>query len=427
MLLYNLQKILKLMLPGLILLLLSPVIHSQLNSLSFSQQQLLGYAPSLLAVISLTLCISFNQGRLLLSTLNLLGLFLLIQSQLQSSLNQPDNFVLFSIISLLFPALQLFISFMPERGLSLRWMLKYTPIILFGYAVLWLAAQNNLLAQWLTSLPMGLIQMFSDPYLISQWSAAIFSLSILLGLLILWFRGTLADACLALVTLAIAVMLALFSEPYISALSCSLSLILILFTVLFNSYSMAFIDELTGLPGRRALENTLISAGRRYTLAMVDIDHFKKFNDTYGHDVGDQVLKMVASQMRQAASGSTVYRYGGEEFTIVFKHMDEVKAIEIAEKVRTAVAEYPMQVRDKSRPGDEKQGRKQRTRKSSDNGTTQVTISIGLCQKTNDHKDSQSVIKQADEALYLAKQQGRNRSVACHIAQPRKRRATTST
>ena len=427
MLLYNLQKILKLMLPGLILLLLSPVIHSQLNSLPFGQQQLLGYIPTLLAVISLALCISFNQGRLLLSTLNLLGLFLLIQDQLQSSLNQPGNFVLFSLISLLFPALQLFISFMPERGLSFRWMFKYIPIISFGYAVLWLAAQNNILAQWLTSLPMGLIQMFSDPYLVSQWSATVFSLSILLGLLILWFRGTLADACLVLVTLAITIMFALFSEPYISALSCSLSLLLILFTVLFNSYSMAFIDELTGLPGRRALENTLSSAGRRYTLAMVDIDHFKKFNDTYGHDVGDQVLKMVASQMRQAASGSTVYRYGGEEFTIVFKRMDEVKAIEIAEKVRTAVADYPMQVRDKSRPGDEKQGRKQRARKNNDNGTTQVTISIGLCQKTNDHKDSQSVIKQADEALYLAKQQGRNRSVACHIAQPRKRRATVST
>ena len=111
---------------------LSPFIHSQLNSLSFSQQQLLGYSPSLLAVISLALCISFNQGRLLLSTLNLLGLFLLIQSQLQSSLNQPGNFVLFSIVSLLFPALQLFISYMPERGLSLRWMLRYTPIIVFG-------------------------------------------------------------------------------------------------------------------------------------------------------------------------------------------------------------------------------------------------------------------------------------------------------
>lgn len=427
MLLYNLQKVLKLMLPGLVLLLLSPFIHGQLSNLPFGQQQLLGYIPPLLGAISLTLCISFNQGRLLLSTLNLLGLFLLIQSQLQSSLNQPGNFVLFSLISLLFPVLQLFICFMPERGLSLRWMLKYTPIVLFGYLVLWIAAKNSILAEWLTSLPMGLIQMFTDPYLISQWSATFFCLSILLGLLILWFRGTLADACLVLVTLAIAVMLALFSESYISALSCSLSLLLILFTVLFNSYSMAFIDELTGLPGRRALENTLSSAGRRYTLAMVDIDHFKKFNDTYGHDVGDQVLKMVASQMRQAASGSTVYRYGGEEFTIVFKGMDEVKAIEIAEKVRTAVAEYPMQIRDKDRPGDEKQGRKRRTRKSNGDGTAQVTISIGLCQKTNDHKDSQSVIKQADEALYLAKQQGRNRSVACHIALPRKRSAATST
>lgn len=427
MLRYNLQKILKLMLPGFILLSLSPFIHSQLNNLTFGHQQLLGYIPPLLALLSLTLCISFNQSRLLLSTLNLTGLFLLIQDQLQSSLDQPGNFVLFSLVSLLFPVLQLFIAFIPERGLSLRWILRYTPIVLSGYAILWLAAQNNALAQWLTSLPMGLIQMFSDPYLLSQWATFVFSLSLLLTTLILWFRGTLADACLVLVTLAVAVMLALFSESNISALSSSLSLILILFTVLFNSYSMAFIDELTGLPGRRALENTLNSAGRRYTLAMVDIDHFKKFNDTYGHDVGDQVLRMVASQMRQAARGATVYRYGGEEFTIVFKRMDEVQAIEIAEKVRTSVAEYPMQIRDKNRPGDEKQGRSQRGRKNKNDGTAQVTISIGLCQKMADHKNSQSVIKQADEALYLAKQQGRNRSVACHIVQPRKRRTVVAT
>nr|WP_232848841.1 GGDEF domain-containing protein [Amphritea pacifica] len=188
---------------------------------------------------------------------------------------------------------------------------------------------------------------------------------------------------------------------------------------------MAFIDELTGLPGRRALENTLRSAGRRYTLGMVDIDHFKKFNDTYGHDVGDQVLRMVASQMKQAARGASVFRYGGEEFTIVFKGMDEVSAIEIAEKVRTAIAAYPMRIRDKNRPGDEKKGRQQRNRSSRPEGTTEVTISIGLCEKTPQHKDSQAVIKQADEALYLAKQQGRNRSVASHIAQPRARKTSS--
>ncbi len=423
---YNLQKTVKLMIPGIILMLLAPVIHSQLHDLTFIQQQLLGYLPPLLGGLAVILCISFNQGRLLLTTVNLLCLFLLIQNQLQSSLSQPANFVLFSCLSLLFPLLQLFINFIPERGLSTRWLIRHLPVIVSGYLFFWVAAQNHLLSDWFDGLPMGLIQMYSDPYLLSQWAVSLFAVTTLLGLIILWFRATLADACLVIITATIAAMLALFSESSISVLSCTLGLVLILFTVLFNSYSMAFIDELTGLPGRRALENTLRSAGRHYTLGMVDIDHFKKFNDTYGHDVGDQVLKMVASQMKQAARGATVFRYGGEEFTIVFKKMDEVRAIEIAEKVRTTIAAYPMRIRDKNRPGNEKQGRQFRHGSGRSDDTTEVTISIGLCEKTREHKDSQAVIKQADEALYLAKQQGRNRSVACHITQPPTRRAARS-
>ena len=423
---YKLQKTLKLMIPGIILMLLGLVIHSQLHDLTFIQQQLLGYLPPLLGGLAIILCISFNQGRLLLTTVNLLCLFLLIQNQLQSSLSQPANFVLFSCLSLLFPLLQLFINFIPERGLSSRWLIRHLPVIVSGYLFFWVAAQNHLLSDWFDGLPMGLIQMYSDPYLLSQWAVSLFAVTTLLGLIILWFRATLADACLVIITVTIAAMLALFSESSISVLCCTLGLVLILFTVLFNSYSMAFIDELTGLPGRRALENTLRSAGRHYTLGMVDIDHFKKFNDTYGHDVGDQVLKMVASQMKQAARGATVFRYGGEEFTIVFKGMDEVRAIEIAEKVRTTIAAYPMRIRDKNRPENEKQGRQLRQRSGRSEDTAEVTISIGLCEKTRAHKDSQAVIKQADEALYLAKRQGRNRSVACHIAQPRTRRAATS-
>ena len=426
MLRYNLQKIIKLMLPGILLMLLGPLIHSQLHNLSFTEQRLFSYLPPLLGGLSVVLCISFNQGRLLLTTVNLLCLYLLIQNQLQSSLSQPSNFVLFSCISLLFPLLQLVINFLPERGLNTRWLCRHLPLIIGGYLLFWIAAKSGSLADGFSELPIGLIQMFTDPYLLSQWSASAFAITALLGVFILWFRATLADACLVIITLMMAAMIALFSEPSISVLSCSLALILILFTVLFNSYSMAFIDELTALPGRRALENTLLSAGRHYTLGMVDIDHFKKFNDTYGHDVGDQVLKMVASQMKLAARGASVFRYGGEEFTIVFRKMDEISAIEIAEKVRTTIEAYPMRIRDKGRPGNEKQGRQQRNRADGSPDSLKVTISIGLCEKTQQHKNYQAVIKQADEALYLAKQQGRNRSVACHIAQPRTPRAAAA-
>jgi GGDEF domain-containing protein len=111
-----------------------------------------------------------------------------------------------------------------------------------------------------------------------------------------------------------------FYMPQWLPLSLLLTVIalLLLITILIDSYFLAYRDELTGLPSRRALFNLSLSLVRKYSLAMVDIDHFKKFNDTYGHDVGDQVLKLVAAKLAQVTGGGKAFRYGGEEFTIVF-------------------------------------------------------------------------------------------------------------
>jgi len=81
---------------------------------------------------------------------------------------------------------------------------------------------------------------------------------------------------------------------------------------------MAYLDELTGLLSRRALNEYMMMLGRSYTIAMLDVDYFKKFNDTFGHDMSDQVLKMVGSKMRKVGGGGKAYRYGGEEFTVFF-------------------------------------------------------------------------------------------------------------
>jgi len=85
-----------------------------------------------------------------------------------------------------------------------------------------------------------------------------------------------------------------------------------------TSHRMAYGDELTGLPGRRALDEALLRLGGRYAIAMVDIDHFKRFNDQYGHDAGDQLLRMVGGQLTQIEAGGRPFRYGGEEFAVLF-------------------------------------------------------------------------------------------------------------
>ena len=190
--------------------------------------------------------------------------------------------------------------------------------------------------------------------------------------------------------------------------SCSLMIIL---AILMDSHDMAYRDELTSLPSRRALNQTLLGLGRRYSIAMLDIDHFKKFNDTHGHDIGDEVLKMVASKIAKITGGGKSYRYGGEEFTIVFprKKKDQVEAH--LEKLRDDIDGYKMIIRQTDRETDITASKKARVPRGKNNPkykSLSVTISIGFAERTMDNKIPEEVIKAADQALYRAKDQGRN-------------------
>jgi diguanylate cyclase (GGDEF)-like protein len=174
-----------------------------------------------------------------------------------------------------------------------------------------------------------------------------------------------------------------------------------------TSFALAYTDELTGLPGRRRLNEALVNLGRRYSLAMVDVDHFKKFNDRYGHDAGDQVLRMIAGKLGEVAGGGKAFRYGGEEFTIVFTGKGIQEALPHLERCRRKVASAGFVVRGKQR---KRSGPDQRGRRSS-SGTRKVpvTVSIGLAQPAKGVTDPAQVLKAADQALYRAKKAGRNR------------------
>ena len=180
-------------------------------------------------------------------------------------------------------------------------------------------------------------------------------------------------------------------------------------SVLRDSYNMAYRDELTGILGRRALNEKMLSLGRKYCIAMLDVDHFKKFNDTYGHDVGDQVLQMVASKINKVSGGGKAYRYGGEEFTVLFNGKSIDQVIPHLTKIRKNIETYKMVIRNENRPEDNEDGIEMRSREnSSSSQKVSVTISIGVCEKNDTHKDAEEVIKGADEALYRAKEGGRN-------------------
>ena len=167
-----------------------------------------------------------------------------------------------------------------------------------------------------------------------------------------------------------------------------------------NSERRAVTDPLTDLPNRLQFNDDLhgplhelSESGRRALVAMADIDHFKRFNDDFGHNIGDIALQKVAGVLKAAVrEGDHVYRYGGEEFVFIFCDAGPDQATMLAERVRTAVEATPF---------------------VDDKGTAigPITISIGVAQMPAHGKDVAALIELADVAMYRAKSTGRNRVV----------------
>lgn len=150
-------------------------------------------------------------------------------------------------------------------------------------------------------------------------------------------------------------------------------------------------DSLTGLYNRRYLESILSDNKRRYVLFMIDIDHFKKVNDTYGHDIGDKVIVGLSDFLKKSIKGSDVaVRYGGEEFLIILYDISKEDALKIAEHIRNSFSKIEFETDDEK---------------------ITKTLSIGVSAFPNDSEDAKQVIKYADNALYEAKKLGRNRVV----------------
>ncbi|MBP3820260.1 GGDEF domain-containing protein [bacterium] len=161
---------------------------------------------------------------------------------------------------------------------------------------------------------------------------------------------------------------------------------------------LSLTDELTELPNRRCFDNDFdkeFSRAQRYsnplTLVMFDIDHFKKINDTYGHQCGDFVLKQIANSALQTfRKTDTVYRTGGEEFTVILTETDIDQAIIPLERFRKTI-----ETLDLTYNGQE----------------IGVTVSIGACQFNSSIKTKEEFIEKTDSSLYEAKNTGRNKTI----------------
>jgi two-component system chemotaxis response regulator CheY len=157
-------------------------------------------------------------------------------------------------------------------------------------------------------------------------------------------------------------------------------------------------DPLTGLVNRRALEEDLNQLearvrryGHRYCMALIDIDQFKSYNDTYGHQAGDEVLRVVAAQLKaHTREGDEVYRYGGEEFLCIFPEQSLATGILAVQRMRIGLEQLAIP--------------------HAGSPAAVLTFSAGLAMlQPGDPKSTSQVLKEADDALYRAKGDGRNR------------------
>jgi diguanylate cyclase (GGDEF)-like protein len=192
-----------------------------------------------------------------------------------------------------------------------------------------------------------------------------------------------------------------------------------------TSYQLAYHDELTGLPGRRAFNRAAERQEDEYAIAMVDVDHFKNFNDAFGHEIGDEVLRMVARRLEQVSGGGVAYRCGGEEFAILFPGKSAEDALPHVERLRAAIEQSTFIVRGRQRrtrsrlSHDRRKPRPRARVLSLEPQEVSVTVSAGVADTLGGADELDDVLRAADRALYCAKEAGRNRvALAPRGAQP---------
>lgn len=375
--------------------------------ISPGRQELFLFAPYLITALGMFLSVHFHRGRPFMVLLLLVIFYwssrhYIVGRSLELSLNE-----IYQAFVLLIPANIALITVMRERGvLSPAGRLRFLFLAVQLFIAFWFFRYN-----FITSLPflaanVGL-PAFLTPGLVPQPAmlAGCFAFITIAGLAV--YRQTPVDAGMLGALTAFCIACNWITTPNIHAAFSTAGALILTLSVLRDSYNLAFRDDMTNLRSRRSLNESLSGLGRKYAIAMLDVDHFKKFNDTYGHDTGDQVLKMVARKMMDVGGGGKAFRYGGEEFTILFPGRSVVDIIPELEKLRKEIAEYRLALRNGERPANGKEGKAQRGARGTSPHVA-VTISIGVAERGEDLATPEEVMKAADKALYKAKNRGRN-------------------
>lgn len=381
------------------------------------------YLPAVALPVSIALSVWFNRGRAFLATMSL---FLAWVGCALASTPGPAPFAMHAVLStvaIFVPLNFALILILPERGVlhfrSYRWMLLLVVEVVLAA---WIAsAGTNLLsgAAWQTILDHWMLNPDPTPFL----GRVVFAIGVACAIGRIYEHQTAVEIGLGAALVAFFIACSWNDSPRLFPVFFAASGLIMLLAVLQESHRMAFRDELTGLPGRRMLEEHLLGLGPNFVIAMVDIDHFKRFNDTHGHDVGDQVLRMVGAHLAEVSGGGRAYRYGGEEFSVLFPDQTLYEALPHLEQLRQAIENYELvpRIQDRrqserestdrrmSMPRDSRQARGGTKPGERETDALSVTVSIGVAEKNRRLYTPAMVLRAADQALYRAKQAGRNR------------------
>ena len=366
---------------------------SQITHWPESIQALVVYSPYVTVALGVFIALWLNRIQPVLILLSL-GCFNAVLFYFSSSFFglEPATDILFPVLIVLLPFNILLWILLPEKGVFNKRLNSLVLLIFLVQAALIYWALKEAPEEWIAFLTTPILE-HSDLVLLSISAGLMFLLT--LFFIVLKMNQSSFKILYHAVFMVLVLMLYGVNQgfnPNVLAWFSAFSAMFLTLSMIFEAHHIAYTDELTGIFGRRALMESFLGLGRKYTVAMVDIDHFKKFNDTYGHDVGDEVLRRVARVLNEVKEGRA-FRYGGEEFTLLFanKEVDDVLSeLEyIRRKVESAILEFKTGIHSIK---------------------TNVTISIGVAQSDESFKP-QDVLKFADQALYKAKLSGRNRVV----------------
>jgi diguanylate cyclase (GGDEF)-like protein len=364
------------------------------------------YGAWALIALGIVVALAFRRGRIVFALLTLAAAHAAYTLLLANGLNGAPARGVFAALCLLVPLNLAALCVLSERGsFNMHGARRLAVLTLEAACAAWLAlgASGDVIARLYA--PLFEPALVASPVPHGGLIALALAFAICCGV---WLaRRSPLDLGFAGAAAAVAIALHRIAAPQAFTLFVAAAALLLLIALLQDTFRMAFRDELTGLPSRRDLNERLMGLGRNYMIAMLDVDHFKKFNDTYGHDVGDQVLKMVAAKMAAVGGGGTAYRYGGEEFTVLFAGRDVEHALPHLEALRREIEQHRLALRAADRPARSKTGKQRRgaTRAAK---SVAVTISIGVAARNERLATPAAVIRAADNALYRAKRGGRN-------------------